>query len=318
MYNRKRNFDIPKNIKKMANLDKQKFVKKAKKKLGSKKAAEKEYYCFLMDELPEAIVWCVRYGRIQEAQPYKAKIYDLFKDLKLIKTLSKNRKYLAEDLELLPIIVFEILRELAKTEGNKPVEDPDNDWAVQLNILSHDLLSKKIKTLVKHGVNEDIAFDILSVIPTSKVASERERGKWRYNLMMNVLYRSCASIDPDTFDFDPIVKFMVKPNEVRGFITAQLLVYLDLKASMNMNDNQSAIFNKVTRWCFDELEEYEDYEIADVINNYIEKRKQDEANGKDANRRFKLIAIDNTEHPKIYKVLKKKLETDPWCEKYLN
>lgn len=327
--NGRREFKIPKEIEKIANLDKKKFIKKSKKKLGSKKAAEKDYVAYLMDSLPEAVEWCVKYSKIQEAKETKLKIFEIFKDVKLIEILSKgkNIKFTRERFEVLPVMILEMLRtEMVITKKSIDQLAAEEEWVLPLTDLSKKILEKKIEKLTDKGFSADLAFDLLSVIPTNRLTADRQ-GRWRLKSLIITLYQSSADeekIKTEEFDFNKLIKFFVKPEYMKGFITALLLEYNSLKGSMDMNENQCRVFNLITRWCFDKLESFEyDDEVNDVLTSYIEARKNDDANGKDANRRYSvyLAAYDKENekfvYPKLHKVVEYIIKNDATAEKYL-
>ena len=317
-YANRREFTIPAEIKDLCKLNKEKYVKKHKDAAGGKKEALQDFYNYLIDDLPFGIEWIVRYGHIPDAAEAKEKILNHLKDEKLIKKLDKKfRKDGNEGYELLPIVIFEIL----ETEATKFKEaKTDNETAElpgyvnKLLELSHMSMKKKIKKLTSNGVDANLAFDVLSVIPTSKaISSNKYKGLFRFRKLMQVIYRDASTLED--VKFDKIAKYVVKSDFYPALITALLLERNEIKA--DFNDNQIKCFNSITTWCFNTMEDFDKDTIKDILTVYIKERKKDASNNRDSNRRFFISSLPATEYKEIHKVMEKMLEVDPSIKEYL-
>lgn len=316
----RREFRIPNDVSDFAELTFKKYKKKYGDPYASKKDLRKGYYLSLVDMMPRVVEWLVRYGHIPEAKESKEAIYTIIADSEFVKTLIKMLKKDddMDGLELLPIIVFDILREASirhakqvKEKENDPqveVEDYDVDDLIELSNL---VIKGKKKKLVKAGLNENVAFDVLSVIPSQKVLGLNQL--YRFRTLFRVLYEHAKTVE--NMDINPIAKYVVRKDYYPSLITFLLLEKKEMY--VGFTDQQKKFFNDITSWCFNQMEDMNKETIRAIIQNYCDARKKDKDKSMDSNRRFFLSSLPESDFPNIVKVLKKMQDEDASIKEFL-
>ncbi len=307
-------FRIPEDVKLFASLTEKKYMKKYADDYSSKKEKRKAYYEMLIGELPEVIKLLVYYSQVKEVQEIKHDIYERLFDKKLIKKITKLIDDDMDEIEnilLFPIVIYDVIKEAAIQHAKEKAEDPEaKDFDLSdLISLSNKILRKKMKKLEKNGISKELAFDCLSVVPSTKVL---EKGIYRMRILMNVLYTHAKT---EEVKIEPIMKYVVTSNYY-SVIIAYLL--LERKSEyVNLDDKQKEFFNKVTDWVFNTMEEMDKNEIKQILVSYFNTRKSDKAKNKDSNRRFFLSSLPENEFPNITKVIAKLKDVDSSIEEFL-
>ena len=333
--NNNKKFKVHDDVKQLANITLKKFKKK-NDFYDNKKDLKKGYYAYLLELLPEGIKFIVRYGYRQENAEYNDAICQKICDPDFIKYLTKSIKKddeIIKDLELLPAVIYEICREAARQvaedkkqteESNKAaknvegakeekVEEKSAEEVFDLSDimgLSKLILKKKIKKLVKAGIDESLAFDILSVIPTNEIL---KKSPW-YHIknLFAVLYQH--SKDSNKVDVKIIFKKLFEKDEILSIISFAMLEKRS-KCS-RLTDTQKALFNDITKFILDKLEDMKSDDIKSLLIAYVKVRENDEKRGIDSERRIHLSEISTDKYPKINKVIGKIIKADEDKKKY--
>ena len=145
-----------------------------------------------------------------------------------------------------------------------------------------------IKKMVKAGIDEAVAFDVLSIIPDPRILVKSAH--FHFRKFFQCLYEHGKN---KSIDFEELVDVLFKNNEnfEQSMIVFTLLERKEKIA--NFNQSQNTLFNKITTWTFNTLESY-----------------------KDTNRRYYISSLLEEDYPKIIKVVKKMLADDPNIKKY--
>lgn len=318
---RRKGFKIPDDVKKLAKLSFKKFKKENRDYYDSKKELKSAYYAQMYDLLPSAISTIIKYGHIPEMKDVKEAIYDKLLEngnvnpIKYtIKQIKKGLEF--DNMELLPNIIYEIIENANRYEAEVKANAPDPD-AVHVTFpmedvveLSHLILKKKIKKMVKAGIDENVAFDVLSTIPTTKILQKSQY--FHIRKLFTVLYEHVKTKD---IDFSKIMKVVFKNGDyVSSVITFALL---ERKEKIgNFTDSQKKLFNDITEYCFKTMEDMKKEDIHAILKAYIDSRKKDEAQGKDTNRRYYISSLPESDYPKIAKTVKRIIERDESMKKY--
>ena len=316
--NNKKGFEIPHDVTLFTGLTLKKYMKKYADEYAPKKKQKKGYYDMLICQLPEVIKLMVNCSHIREVQEIRNEVYDRLFDKKLIKKITE----ICEDdldqidyIELLPIIIYDVLKEAHKQYMKEKEEDKDAKAfdVSDLVKLSNVILKKKMKKLVKAGVSRELAFDALSTIPTSSIL---DRGAFRLKNLMGVLYVHAKTETISRETFAAVVKHVVTPKNYPGFITYLLL---ERKSDyVTLDDKQKEFYHTVTDWTFKVLEEdFDEREIEQILKAYFTARKRDKSQNKDANRRFFLSSLPEGEYPKTVKVLNKLQSNDESIKEFV-
>ena len=311
---RDKGFRIPDDALKMAKTSLKKFKKKNDDYYDGKKEMKKAYYEELVDLLPDTIALLVRYGHVKEVQEIKDQLYEKLVDPQFVKVL----KHLIEDkvdvknIKMLPIVIRDIVhmakqQEAKDKETDVNAEGYDVEDLIELSKLSR---QKKIKKKENEGIDEDVAFQCLSVIPCDKVLEDKQVN-YRLRVLMNVLYELAKTKE---IEFGKVIGMLIPEKYASVVILFCLLERKDKFASFN--ENQQKFFIQINGWIFDVMEDMERNQVESILNTYVDTRKRDESNGRDGNRRYFLKSLPETDYPRVRKVIDRMLESDSSVEKY--
>ena len=301
-----------------ATCDFKKFYKKNKKKSGwdSKKEAKKEFFDLLMEKFPTVVYWMLREGfkRDQKTRDIADGILDKFADKDFVKRLTKKVQK-GEDyrnLELFPIFLREAIKRTSQKNA-KLRSEGKTDEMVKLDIyydLVDELVGKKIKKLVRAGVNEDIARNLREIIPCENAL--RYSTSFRIKEVFDVLYDAAKTME---IPFDTIVKHVIPKEYWTDLIVISLLEKKEFYGSLN--DSQKKFYVDVTNWIFKTMNEMETSDIQEILRLYVAGRKRDDANGRDCNRRYSLSTLGENEYKNIVTCIKAMIVKDPTIEKFM-
>ena len=313
--------DSRKAIEAFAKLDQEKYIKKNKKWCGGKKEA-REYFCYeLEDSLPGTIMFIMMQGYVNKPEIKELKNKAFGNIIRksfvkhLIKVIDAGQKI--ENIDYLPIIIKEILETINKTNQQLLAEDPNTKAIIQcddLIELSSLILKKKIKKMKKKGIDERIAFDVLSIIPNKKVMELYRSSKlFRMKSLMDCMYEHAKTKE---VPFANIIDICLGRDYYPAMIAFALLERKEKFG--NLNESQKKFYLQVSTWCFDTLEkELSKNEIQSVLETYVSTRKRDELNNRDGNRRYALMTLSEADYPKIRKIMNEMVVQDESIRKYL-
>ena len=297
-------------------LTKKKFKKKYADDYMSKKDQKAAYYAMLAGELPEVLKLLTMYSNVDEVKEIKGVCYERIANPKFIKYLSKVVSKDPEEIkniEYMPIIILDMIK-LADAQSKAEKEEDPNDKSSfdlgSLVSLSKLINKKKIKKMEKAGIPSDLAFDVLSILPTNKLLGQHQM--YRLKQLMQVLYAYAKTVD---IDFGNIMKYTVNTEYYPAIITYLLLERKN--EFVDLDDKQKAFFNKVTEWCLNTMNDLEKEEIREIFKAYFNTRKRDKAQNKDSNRRYFLSSIPVDEFPEVVKVLNKMKDADSTIEEFM-
>ena len=310
------NVRISDGAREFAKLDLKKFKKKEGEYYDSKKELKRAYYSRLVDLLPEAIEFVVFDGYKEKTNDEVAEIKNgvfckIGGDDKFVEYVTKciKNEEEIENIKLMPVMLSEILKKTTEQNERLRANDPNAQIYDLTDVLelSKLITKKKRKKLLADGVDENLAFDLLSVIPDKKIM--KRSSSYRFRCMLDILnkYASSATINVDT-----IIKHFIPKDYI-----APLIVFLLLERrakNANLTDPQRVLYNNFTEWCFKTLEEADKADIYGVLMRYIKGRKEDQ---RDSDRRYDFTLISENEYPKIAKIVKKIIDTEKDAEKYL-
>lgn len=313
--NNTNNVRIPDAAKKFASATFKKFKKKNKDFYDGKKDLKNGYMYYLLDYFPETIMFIVRCGYIRrpEVQEIKEAIYAKFVDEDFIKVVKREIKEgnNIENIKLFPIIIKDILQITTRTNQELLAEDPnakiyDLSDLIELSKL---ILKKKLKKGEKAGIDLDLAFDILSTIPTMDALKRSQN--YRVHQFFIVLYEHAKT---KVIPFKKIMEKFIEPEYYGLFIVFSLLERKEKFGSLT--DAQKTFYLEVSNWTFDTMEKMSKDEIKKVLTVFVKARKRDELQGKDGNRRYVLSTLSETDYERISKVIKNMIAEDDDVKKY--
>lgn len=311
----RKEFKIPNDVRKMAKADIKKFKKKNDDYFDSKKEMKKAYYGMLLDLLPETIQLLVRYGHIKEVSEIKDAIYDKLTDHDFIKLVKKSveEKEEIDNIKMYPCVIRDIIIAAKRQEAEERAEK--NDPSIEYDIsdiidLSKVILKKRLKKMKNADIDEDVAFECLSVIPCDKVLEDKQIN-YKMRVLMSVLYEQAKT---HGIDFGKIIEYLIPEKYANMVVLFCLLERKDKFASFT--ESQQKFFISINEWLFNLMEEMDRSTIEAIIKQYVEIRKRDESQNRDSTRRYCLKSLPEDEYPKTRKVVNKFIESNSDWEKY--
>ena len=298
--------------------DSKKFAKKEHVDYDGKKERNELFYSYLLEYFPDTVEYLVRYGHIKtdKMQEIKEKADAQLASTMFIEKLTKSVKNDEEidNIKLFPILLREYIIATNKynMEGKASgdasfVEKPAEDLYKLIKVI----MKKKLKKYKKAGIDEDLAFDLVSIIPTCDVLTFNQR--YYLRLFFNYIYEHAKT---KTIDFAKVAKLVFKDEYYPLVITFALLERKEKYASLN--DSQKALYLKISDWAFNTMENDMDVdEVEKIIKAYINARKRDDEAGKDGARRYTLSSLSEQDYSKIVKVVNRIKANNPNVEKYL-
>ena len=310
-------FKIPKIVSKFANKTWKKYWKENKDVFDSKKDGLKEFCLYLQDMMPDVVEFLIRYGHInnEEVKQVKNDCFAKIINEDFIKYLGKRIKKdedYAKELKMFPILVREI--GMAAEQENQKALAQNPQAAVydmsDLYEISKKLMKKQMKKMMEIGISEEMAFDILSLIPSPKAMQYSP--VYRIRNLFNSLYEWSKS---KAVPFKDIMNIIVKEEQYTNFIVFALLEKRE--ALSNMSDAQKNLYTDITTWCVETMEGMNPHDISEIINAYIKARNRDESNGKDCARRYNLGVLTAEDYPHINAVITRMVAENGDIQKYL-
>ena len=310
---------IPDEVKCFATWDREKYHKQVKGAY-SKKEEKKYFWDDKLICLGPTIDFLCKYGNMQnneKVQNIKDLSFAQFCDRdqkltkKIIKTIKDGEGDMIENLQYLPILLREIMAQAIKykeeliKEGEEPVP------VETLCELAELILKKKIKKFVKKGIPEDLAYDVLLVMP-EKDALKYNRFT-RVKMLFDVLYMYAGK--NIQIDVPTIFKAVIDVNDYPMVISYALQERKE--KTKGFNDNQMKFFVDVNEWIFDQMEDMDDSDIRRIIEKYVAARKRDAMNGNDSNRRYFLTSLPSEDYPNVCRIITEIKNKNAEAEKYL-
>lgn len=313
----KRTITVPSDAVRFANMTIKDYKKENKDRFDSKKELKEAYNNYLLDLLPDTIEFLIWNGfkNIDEVVALKNEMYKKIIDEKFVKLL-KNTIKDGEDIKnikLLPIILKDILSEAERFNRQQLAEDPNAKITDLSDVLevSKLILKKRLKKMEKAGVETNLAFDVLSTIPTEK-ASDCNRS-YRARSLFEVLYEHAKT---EEIPFDIIMENLIDEEYYGIYILFSLLERKEKFGELT--DSQKAFYLKVSTWDFNTMEKaLDDENVITILNSYVKSRKRDEGRGHDGARRYALSSLSIDEYPRIAGIIAKMISKDDSIKKYL-
>lgn len=313
---------IPEIVLEFAKADFKKYKKKNKKKSSfalSKKDLRDGFYTELMVGLPDVIDWLVYYSYIDDPDVNKCKeaIFAKLANTDFIKAITKEIKSgtKIKNSKLLPIVLKDMLDKIAAINAERLNENPEAEvyQTEDLIKLSKLTMKKPLKKLIKAGIDPDMAYDILSVLPTEEVlCAHNHKHIYRYHIFFQTLYEIAKT---KAVPFGKIMEVLIDEDK---YLLFSMFALTEKKEKFSrLTESQKILWSDISEWSLSIVEGASRSEIKDFVVNYVNTRKRDEARGRDGLRRFQLSALSEADYPNLAAVIQKLKIKDPSIEKYV-
>ena len=306
--------EIKDSAKEFGKLSFKKYKKKNADDFDRKKDLMRSYQSALAAELPNTLYFLVNYAHIPENQKLRDKVYETMFDKHVIKAINDELDDYGdiENINLFPIVGYEMIRQVAIADAERKKEDPNAEPSdlTGLTDLIKKINKKKLKKLVKEGIDESVAFDVTCIIPFADILSEKS-SMYRLKMLFTVLYEHAKT---KKIDFEKLIKILVGKDQYQKVIAYSILERKD--KYVNFNDSQKELFNAITVWTFNQLEEMDIDLINAILSRYVDIRKREKEQGKDSARRYFIGTLPESDYPQIHKIMTKLKEVKPGCEEF--
>ena len=296
-----------------------KFKKKHKDDYDNKKEMKEAFFDAILELLPEGLEFIFKFGYVNKPEVKEAKnnILKILVNDDFLKVLKKEIKKDSdiENIKLLPVISKEIFTTVARANEEVKAKEGENAklWNVDILVeINKMILGKKIKKMVKKGIDEDLAFDLLLIIPDEKVLKNRGSVGYRANKVFETMYEHAKG---KVVPIETCIDALVSEDYYSVFILTALLERKERYG--NLTENQKALYAEITKWVFDTMEQMNRDTIEEIICSYVKKRKGDAANQKDGARRYTLTSLSETDYPKTAKTIARLIADDDSMKQYL-
>ena len=226
--NQRKKVRIPEEVEYFSKRKFKKFKKKNKDYYDSKKELKEAYFSEILYDVPKVIEFLLRFSHIQsdEVKEIKSRCYEQFSGkpespafIKYITKLVKaDGNEAIPNIEYFPIILHEIISDINRYNEEAKKENPEAEVfdASELYELSNVILKKKLKKAKKKGIDDAVAFDCLSVIPTEDAMKFSPYFRIKSVFEIMYLHAKTKQIDfkkmMDSYEdfFDEYIEFMKK------------------------------------------------------------------------------------------------------------
>lgn len=323
-------FKIPEAAKKLAKMKFKKFKKQNMEDFDSKKELKKAYYSRMVDYLSGAIPVVIYHGHLDAVQETKNQIYNIIADIdfaKYLKKQIKKSKYEFENMDIFPYMIADMNNIIMQKLMNDPTSNPEmQDVAAAYQEISSLIMEKKLGKMKKAGINDALAFDVLSIIPTLDIldgnTNDKRANKNRSHLFF--FYRRFTSVIYDHAKTEPVdfekIADIIFAKDKKDYYLSRFITFslLERKEKVSQfNEGQTKVFNDITEFCFKKMNGMTENNIRAILNDYVESRKKDEVAGKDANRRYYIGSLpEGEEYGRILAVVTSMIKDDELVKKY--
>lgn len=315
----------PKKFAKKHNIKIKKKGMSKKEKRHTIKRFNKEYSEFAIAGVNKAVKILAENRECKKIDKVKEGVENIITNAVIMKEIAKIYKKHPKDYENMKFLPQMIVNTLLyyKQDGLS-----DEDKAIgeslpdeKLIEFCESILKKEIKRYRNMGLDKEVAFQLATCIPTTKVFKNRE---W-YKKLINQMYDIAANRD---VDIDAIIKAVMKIDKKKGISKKDFLEGFFSEFILRKNSNKNAKFTAEQKdlheglidRCLTYLDNLKSRKLRELLKQYIKRRKTAEKYKTDNKRIIKFTdhANSNSPYTTIKSVVQKLIEDDPSNEIYLS
>lgn len=334
---KKKKIKIPKSVLELS-MSPKKFAKKhnirlkgkgmsKKEKKHNAKRLQKEYASAAIDGMNKAVKILSENTKVENKKMLKVKdgvdnIITNSNVMKLIAKMYKKNPDNYPNMKLLPEYIMytvEYYRSDAISDEEKVIAESIDSTA--LIEFCERILKKEIKKYHKMGLEDEVAFRLATVVPTSKLFKNNRAA---YRKLIDIMFTMAETTD---IDADEIIKCVLKLNKkkyinkkdfLEGFYSEFILRKSSNKTA-KYTEQQKDLLDKLIENALEYLNGISERKLRDILKNYIKRRKTAEEYKKDTKRVIKFTdhANSNSPYEHIKDVVQKLIEDNSSNEAYL-
>lgn len=337
MKSKHKKLDIPASVKELR-LSEKKFAKKhgirlkgkgmrKKDRIRQEKKLHKEYSRAMIKGLNKAVRMMADHPEAKNIDKVKDGVENIIRNAKAMRRISriyKKDRDAYPNMIFLPGMIMNTILYYSQedlSEEDKAIADAiDKDQLIEF---CERILSKEIKRYKKLGLDEAVAYQLATVIPTAKLFTRKESRIW-YRRLIGSLY-DIAEVHP--VDVDTILAAICKvdkKNKIsrREFLSGFFGEFIMQKATNKVakfTETQKELHETLIDRCMVYLNGLKKKKLREILKQYIRRRKTAEEFKNDSRRVIKFTdhANSNSPYATIQEVVKDLIASNPSNELYL-
>lgn len=279
-----------------------KHMSKKEKKFAAKKLNH-EYAEAAINGLNKAVKILAENGDFKKIDKVKAGVENIILNPEIMKRIAKIYKKNPDEYTSLKFLPYMIMNTLTyyKQEGLSDEEKAKGEAldAEALISFCEKILKKEIKRYKNRGLSNEVAFQIATVIPTTKLFKNNRT--W-YKRLIQTMYDIAAS---ETVDIDDILKAVInvdkkggitKKEFMEGFFTEFIMQRTSNKQA-KFTDNQKDLHEGLIERALVYMNDLKPRKLREMIKTFIKRRKKAEEYKNDGKRVIKFIDHANSNSP---------------------
>ena len=331
----KKKIKIPKSVLNLR-MSQKKFAKKnnirlkgkgmsKKEKKHNEKRLQSEYAEFAINGLNKAVKILAENPENKKTEKVKQGVENVILNPDVMKKIAKIYKKSPEqyqNMRFLPDMIMNTLVYYSSdgiSDEEKAIgEKLDKEGLVEF---CEKILKSEIKRYEKQGLSPDVAYQLATVVPTSKLFKNR---KW-YKRLIAQLYDIAGQ---QSVDLDLILRAITKLDKKKGITKKDFLQGFFSEFILQKSSNKTAKFNDTQKELHDTLidrtlvylDAQKSSKLREILKQYIKRRKTAEEFKNDAKRVIKFTdhANSNSPYENIKKVVSELIEENSSNELYLS
>lgn len=302
-----------------------KGMSKKEKKYNAKRL-EKEYSEFAISGLNKAVKIISENPENKKIEKVKSGVENIIINQRVMKRIAKIYRKNPEmypNMKYLPNMIMNTLvyySSDAVPEDEKAVaESLDKEALIEF---CEKILKKEIKRYKKQGMPDDIAYQLATIIPTTKLFKSSR--KWYKNLIIQMY----EIAEHQTVDVDATLRAVSKVDKKKGISKKDFLQGFFSEFILQKNTNKTAKYNDTQKELHETLidrtlvylDAQKPRKLKEILKQYIKRRKTAEEYKNDTKRVIKFTdhANSNSPYETIKKVVQELIEDNSSNELYLS
>lgn len=297
-----------------------------KEKKHNAKRLEKEYSEFAINGLNKAVKILAENPEHKKTEKVKAGVENIILNPNVMKRIAKIYRKNQEqfpNMKFLPDMIMNTLvyysSDAISEEEKKIGEALDKEALIEF---CEKILKKEIKRYKNQGLPEEIAYQLATVIPTTKLFKSNR--KW-YKKLIIQLYDIAAQ---QTVDVDTVLKAVSKIDKKKAISKKDFLEGFFSEFILQKNTNKTAKYNDTQKELHETLidrtlvylDGQKPRKLREILKQYIKRRKTAEEFKNDTKRIIKFTdhANSNSPYETIKKVVQELISDNSSNELYLS
>ncbi len=297
-----------------------------KEKKYAQKRLNKEYSEFAINGLNKAVKILAENPEHKKVEKVKEGVENIILNPEAMKRIAKIYKKNREAYPNLKFFPNMIMNTLVYYSGDSITEE-EKEMAKSLDKESliefcEKILKKEIKKYKKQGLPDEIAYQMATVIPTTKLFTSNRR--WYKKLIMQMY----DIAEQQAVDVDAIMqaitkidkkKYITKKEFLKGFFS-EFILQKNTNKNAKFNDTQQELHEGLVERTLVYLNNIKKSKLKEILKQYIKRRKHAEEYKNDTKRVIKFTdhANSNSPYENIKAVVSELIEDNSSNELYLS